>query len=98
MVGTLGRAIVPWLIHSRRRAYDTPEAARHDVSRRLRLAAEQLGATYIKLGQLLSTRPDLLPEPFIAELEHLLGAYKAEGITPTDNQILQGLIDMSRHS
>ena len=31
-------------------------------------------------------------------LGYLLEAYKSEGITPTDNQILQGLIDMSRHS
>ena len=31
----------------------------------------ELGPAYIKLGQVLSTRPDLLPPPYIAELEHL---------------------------
>lgn len=31
----------------------------------------ELGPAYIKLGQVLSTRPDLLPQPYIAELEHL---------------------------
>ena len=31
----------------------------------------QLGPAYIKLGQVLSTRPDLLPRPYIDELEHL---------------------------
>src|SRR5687767_15857212 len=31
----------------------------------------ELGPAYVKLGQVLSTRPDLLPEPFIRELEHL---------------------------
>lgn len=31
----------------------------------------ELGPAYIKLGQVLSTRPDLLPPAYIAELEHL---------------------------
>src|SRR5881396_2458165 len=31
----------------------------------------ELGPAYIKLGQVLSTRPDLLPRPYIQELEHL---------------------------
>jgi predicted unusual protein kinase regulating ubiquinone biosynthesis (AarF/ABC1/UbiB family) len=30
-----------------------------------------LGPAYVKLGQILSTRPDLLPEPYIAELAEL---------------------------
>ena len=31
----------------------------------------ELGPAYVKLGQVLSTRPDLLPKPFIRELESL---------------------------
>jgi predicted unusual protein kinase regulating ubiquinone biosynthesis (AarF/ABC1/UbiB family) len=31
----------------------------------------ELGPAYIKLGQVLSTRPDLLPKQYIDELEHL---------------------------
>jgi ubiquinone biosynthesis protein len=31
----------------------------------------ELGPAYVKLGQVLSTRPDLLPEPYIRELERL---------------------------
>jgi ubiquinone biosynthesis protein len=39
---------------------------------RVRLVMEELGPTYIKLGQMLSNRPDFVPEPLIKELEKLL--------------------------
>jgi predicted unusual protein kinase regulating ubiquinone biosynthesis (AarF/ABC1/UbiB family) len=38
---------------------------------KLRVALEELGTTYIKLGQLLSTRPDLLPGIVAEELARL---------------------------
>src|SRR3954449_4273462 len=37
-----------------------------------RQALEELGTTYIKLGQLLSSRPDLLPDLYIEELGKLV--------------------------
>lgn len=37
----------------------------------LRMALEEMGTTFIKLGQILSTRPDLLPPEYIAELAKL---------------------------
>src|SRR4051794_27261656 len=37
-----------------------------------RQALEELGTTYIKLGQLLSSRPDLLPDVYIEELGKLV--------------------------
>ena len=45
----------------------TPEAARE-----FRLALEELGTTYVKLGQLLSSRPDLMPDVYIEELTRLV--------------------------
>ena len=38
---------------------------------RLRMAFEELGPTYVKLGQILSTRPDLIPMEYIEELSKL---------------------------
>ena len=38
---------------------------------RVRMAFEELGPTYIKLGQVLSTRPDLVPVDFTNELSKL---------------------------
>ncbi len=41
--------------------------AEKTVPERLRLAFEELGPTFVKLGQLLSTRSDIVPESFIEE-------------------------------
>lgn len=41
------------------------------IGERFRLALEELGPTFIKLGQIISVRPDLLPENIINELEKL---------------------------
>jgi predicted unusual protein kinase regulating ubiquinone biosynthesis (AarF/ABC1/UbiB family) len=46
--------------------------ATREGARRFREALEQLGTTYIKLGQLLSSRPDLLPDVYIEELAQLV--------------------------
>ncbi len=41
------------------------------IPERLKNALERLGPTFVKLGQILSVRPDLVPHEFIAELEKL---------------------------
>ena len=38
---------------------------------RVRLIIEEMGTTFIKFGQITSTRPDLIPEEFITELKKL---------------------------
>ncbi len=40
-------------------------------SERVRMALEELGPTFVKLGQMLSTRPDLIAVEFIEELSKL---------------------------
>src|SRR5215210_1899956 len=42
-----------------------------DKAKAFRKRLVDLGPAYIKLGQVLSTRPDLLPRPYIDELERL---------------------------
>jgi ubiquinone biosynthesis protein len=50
---------------------DRPDVESHSRSERLRLALEELGPAFVKLGQLLSTRPDLVPPDIVEELEKL---------------------------
>jgi ubiquinone biosynthesis protein len=48
------------------------ERERHRLwGRALRWAFQRLGATFVKLGQVMSTRPDLLPKDVIDELSRL---------------------------
>lgn len=49
----------------------TPEIEQLTRPQRLRKALEQLGPTFIKMGQILSTRPDLIPESYANEFSHL---------------------------
>lgn len=42
-----------------------------DLPRRIRQAFEELGPTFIKLGQILSCRPDLIPEEYAQEFSRL---------------------------
>ena len=46
--------------------------ATREGAQAFRRGLEELGTTFIKLGQLLSSRPDLLPDVYIDELGHLV--------------------------
>lgn len=50
---------------------DAAESDPATTPQRVRLALEELGPAWIKLGQILATRGDLLPPEWIAELERL---------------------------
>ena len=53
----------------RRRGNDDTQLA--DRGRRLREMLDELGPTFVKFGQLLSTRPDVMPPDIVAELRRL---------------------------
>lgn len=56
-----------WFGHPKR-------AAPYTQAEHLRMAFSELGATFIKLGQVLSTRPDLIPPEYVTELAKLQDA------------------------
>jgi ubiquinone biosynthesis protein len=64
--GDLARRLgiaLPWKAREATPALEAPQ--------RVRLALQELGPTFVKLGQILATRIDLLPPDWIAELEKL---------------------------
>jgi ubiquinone biosynthesis protein len=56
--------LVPW--SSRDGTAEPPERGRH-----LREMLDELGPTFVKFGQLLSTRPDVVPPDIVVELQKL---------------------------
>jgi len=74
----LGRFLLFWLKNKHK------EKA---VAVRCRLAIESLGPVFIKFGQMLSTRRDLLPPDFADEL-----AFLQDQVTPFDGEIAKQLI------
>jgi ubiquinone biosynthesis protein len=76
----LGVSIGSWYLLERRkaRAQDQPEVSRAGLSRRLRRAFEQLGPTYIKLGQILSSGQGIFPEELVGEFKLLRDHVPAE--------------------
>lgn len=57
--------------------YEKPELIGCSRPRKLRMLLEELGPTFVKFGQILSTRTDLLPPDYTAELAKL-----TENVTP----------------
>ena len=58
-------------VKDRLKGRDGEALARHTPEQRIRLALTELGPTFIKLGQLLSTRPDLAGVQLADELKQL---------------------------
>lgn len=61
----------------------------YSTAEHLRLALEQLGPAFVKLGQVLSTRSDLLPPAYLTELAHL-----QDSITPVPAEVIAQLVEL----
>ncbi len=81
-LGILGIAarhgLIRYLGPSRPVAPDDPDRPR-DTAVALRQALTQAGVTFVKLGQMLGTRPDLLPPRYIDELSRLHSQVPPQG-------------------
>jgi predicted unusual protein kinase regulating ubiquinone biosynthesis (AarF/ABC1/UbiB family) len=60
---------------------------RRDRARRLADAFEELGTTYVKLAQFLTTRPDFVPPVYIDELQRL-----QDDVPPDDFEKVEGVV------
>ena len=67
--------------------FPTPSLNRGE---RLRRAFEDLGPIFIKFGQLLSTRPDLIPDDIVRELNHL-----QDNVKPFDANQFRALVELA---
>ncbi len=73
-----------------------PDIARLTAAERMRLALEELGPTFIKLGQILSTRPDVIPLAFVIEFEKLqdnVPSFSFEEVVTQITEELGGPVD-----
>jgi ubiquinone biosynthesis protein len=81
----IGRAITPSLERLR---FSSAEILRATPAERARMAIEELGPTFVKLGQILSTRGDIIPPDLIRELEKL-----QDTVPPTDFSLIQAQVE-----
>ena len=64
------------------------EPADVNIGRRLAAVMQELGPTFVKLGQMLSTRPDLVPADIVAELSRL-----QDQVPPFDTALARQIIE-----
>jgi ubiquinone biosynthesis protein len=67
------------------------DARRSSLAVRVRQVLEDLGPSFVKLGQLASTRPDLLPADLIAELKKLQDSLPALPFSEIEQQVERSL-------
>ncbi|MCB0990436.1 MAG: AarF/ABC1/UbiB kinase family protein, partial [Acidimicrobiales bacterium] len=73
--GRFGWAILRWRMGARRQG---GSASRTDLSHRLRVSAEHLGPTYIKLAQIISAGEGVFPDELVEELKKCRDQVKPE--------------------
>jgi ubiquinone biosynthesis protein len=81
----LGLAVAGWAIRDRRAGGSTSRAS---ISRRLRVAAEKLGPTYIKLAQIISSGEGIFPEELVGEFKKC-----RDRVPPEPFSVVRGVIE-----
>ncbi len=91
VVRHLGWALLPWFYKKKRGQFKTPEESRAYLSLRLRVAIEKLGATYIKLAQIISSGEGLFPSELVDEFKRCRDQVPAEPWDTVQNIVEQDL-------
>jgi len=78
VVGRLGSAVGRWAWKDRRAGTSVSRAG---LSRRLRVAAEALGSTYVKLGQIISSGEGIFPPELVQEFRKCRDQVPPEAFT-----------------
>jgi ubiquinone biosynthesis protein len=88
--------IVSYMVTSKRYSFIRriiPKTTRKNAQKyskweKMRLVCEELGPTFVKFGQILSNRPDLLPEELILQLEKL-----QDNVPPMPSNIAKEVVE-----
>ena len=88
--------IVSYMVASKRYSFIRriiPKTTRKNAQKyskweKMRLVCEELGPTFVKFGQILSNRPDLLPEELILQLEKL-----QDNVPPMPSNIAKEVVE-----
>lgn len=79
------------MLGKREKVEVSPDSQRASTARRFRMLLSDLGPTFVKLGQILSTRADLLPAEFIDELALLQDSVEPFPLEQVHAQIRESL-------
>ena len=75
-------------VFTRRRNGAEGEGTASDRGRRLREMLDELGPTFVKFGQLLSTRPDVVPPDIVIELRRL-----QDSVSPVEFELVREAVE-----
>jgi ubiquinone biosynthesis protein len=84
----LGSAVGGWAVRERRHGGTSSRAG---ISRRLRIAAETLGPTYIKLGQIISSGQGIFPVELVDEFAKCRDRVEPEAFADVRNVVEEDL-------
>ena len=82
------RNLVPEALRLKWMRQEQP-ALQYSRFERIRMAAEELGPTFVKLAQVLSNRPDLIPDGLVTEFEKL-----QDRVPPFDGETARNMVEL----